>query len=97
MIIKVEQKHINEGQARKCKECPVALAMTKQIGIPIRVGSISWYPDDNERHGYRLPNFVKDKILLFDQDRYVAPFEFEISDKEIQDAKQRIRIFNRSA
>jgi hypothetical protein len=77
MIVKVEQKHINNGKACDCRLCPVALAMTEQLGMPITVGAGAWWPTNGAGMN-KLPQFVIDKINDFDDDKAITPFEFSL-------------------
>lgn len=75
-IIKVTQEDIDMGHKRSAIECPVALALRREVGNLRCVGNS--YIELNNRK-YSTPEIVQNFIFQFDHN-YIAmdPFEFEL-------------------
>lgn len=79
MIIKVLQKHIDNGEEAKCKTCPVALAIEERYGFPVYVTTVAVYKDYMlSEFMHFLPTEVTDKIDNFDKGFGMVPFSFEL-------------------
>lgn len=75
MKISVTQDDIDKGVARRCTECPVALAATRHVGKPVFVGPNYILSEPLE---WDTPSAVKEFIAAFDNGQPVKPFEFEL-------------------
>lgn len=86
----VTQEHINEGEAKHCKHCPIALAVRKTIS-PFVDSSVGGYDIIiNYRrvfvegiaylnsHSIKLPDIAFKFIQHFDNQLPVEPFSFEV-------------------
>lgn len=75
--ITVTQEDIEEGQARSCHRCPVALAMSRTIGRELVV-----YPHYAGTLGMDVvcffPSEVEQFIADFDEGKPVKPFSFTV-------------------
>lgn len=82
MKIKVEQKHIDAGRRMDGRECPVALAMTEQMKMPIAVMGFSYgyLVDGYTREVFRMPEEARARVHDFDNGKGMQPFEFELDD-----------------
>jgi hypothetical protein len=82
--IQVTQKHIDEGQPRRCSECPVSMAIQeKVIGQVQSLNKIItlWHPDGITYHDINpVPASITEFIDIFDNWRKgtCLPFEFEL-------------------
>jgi hypothetical protein len=76
MLIKVERKHIDQGESRSARTCMVALAIHDATGVEVAVTK-SQVRCGIERK-YPLPDHVQDAIDRFDDGQDVEPFEFEM-------------------
>jgi len=77
MKIKVNQVHIDNGEARNCERCPVALALQDAGLFEPSIGYSTLYAGVN-RDEYEFPDVVGSKILAFDDGLGMEPFEFKI-------------------
>ena len=78
MIIKVEQKHIENGVPQCDWQCPVAQAIFEPDKFwNVSVGSEEIILNETS---YAAPELVKNFVLNFDSGLPVAPFEFVIAD-----------------
>jgi hypothetical protein len=82
LLIKVTQKHINNGIKELCSQCPVALALKDAIPEAIIVKAFEYrlvYLTKNKVcYQAPSPNSVRDFINRFDASLSVEPFEFEV-------------------
>ncbi len=81
MIIKVTQEHIDKGCRESGSNCPVALAIKEQFNLE-GVYVYSFGVAKTERGEVRLPFpiEVQKKILKFDREGTMSPFEFILED-----------------
>lgn len=82
MKIQVTQEHIDRGNQCESMACPIALAMTEALGIPVYVtpdaaGVDMTYGDDEEVE-VELPELAQAFVAAFDLDRTGAPFAFDL-------------------
>ena len=77
MRIYVTEDDVKQGAIAAAKYCPVALAVKRQLGIDELVvdGLFIRMPDKK----YILPYDVRMKILEYDQNGQMSPFDFELS------------------
>lgn len=77
MLIRVEQRHIDNGVRGNCRECMVALALRDLLP---RVWYVSVDCDLITIGGrsYDMPEGVHSRVAAFDEGRPVAPFSFEL-------------------
>ena len=83
MKIKVLQHHIDEGEKRNGRKCPIALAIHEQTGRQVFVGmTIDLLTTDPDiREGWcPVPAEAADFIDHFDTNRPAQAFEFEMPD-----------------
>lgn len=83
MIIKVTQKHIDNGVKNNCEACPVALAMKDKGMRDIRVmpnmfECIEFTSKAGLIHLRDMPNKVMEFVAKFDTGKKVKPFEFRL-------------------
>lgn len=82
MKIKVTQRHINEGLALRCYECPVVLAIRDASDTEAMAGLTTLYT--LEKFTGRIltmcptPDEVKNFMRSFDGRKPVQPFQFEV-------------------
>lgn len=82
MRINVYQRHIDRGFGGKGAEliCPIAIAMTEQLGVRIGVWKgFAWNMVTGE--SYRLPEEVTKKYIRYDHIGIMKPFDFEIAEE----------------
>lgn len=77
MLIKLEQRHIDNGIRCQCDTCPWALAMNEATGKVWFVGRVAYAQEGSSDAG-RLPNSVIDWIERYDHGEKVEPMEAEI-------------------
>ena len=78
MIIKVTQKHIDEGDPGMCSDCPVALALLENYdNVVVQNDEILCWLGINQID-FNVPVEVFDFIKAFDNHKSVKPFEFEL-------------------
>jgi hypothetical protein len=85
MLVKVEQKHIDNGARRSCRRCPIALALREQTGTLWVVGS-AFASEGEVKPAWKgvskriktLPDAVIRFFYEFDRNRPVKPLEFEL-------------------
>jgi len=81
MKIKVEQKHIDNGIREMCGLCPIALAIREVV--PDKSIRVRWtwvdVCDKAEDRMVTLPKSATAFIYAFDENKPVAPFEFELA------------------
>lgn len=80
-LIKVTQRHIDEGLCGDLVKCMAALALAEASGLSVLVGP--WdvtfeYPIGGGSFNVDLPKRVQKKIVLFDNGRTVKPFSFRL-------------------
>lgn len=76
MNIEVTQADIDEGDACNCRECPVALAIARAVGVEVRVEYLRVFIKEKIIH---LPEQAVDFIDDFDSERPVKPFSFDLA------------------
>lgn len=79
--VHVTQADIEAGVRQICTSCPVALAMTRAFGEPVRVGLVQFVLKASQRafSEHVLPDEVSNWIARFDLGRTVEPFSFCVS------------------
>lgn len=77
MIIEVTESDIEHGQREVCRDCPVALALSRALGKPVHVFPRCAYYDNGEEW-INLPQEVTAFIVRFDGRLPVSPFSFEV-------------------
>ena len=84
MKIQVTQEDIDSGRRLQCNHCPVAKALQRALKNR-RIytdGNFVWEERDHsfltDKVVASLPQDVKFKIVDFDRDRKMQPFEFEL-------------------
>lgn len=82
MLIKVTQDHIDRGEKDNCLGCPVALALAEAIGEEINVQTDEFEGPDSGT--IDLPDSVKLFVDSFDEGLPVHPFEFELSEDDVE-------------
>jgi len=81
MKIRGTQEHINQGLRMDARQCPVALALSEQVGGHASVGLNSacagTYPNPQ---GFKLPRSAQRFISAFDHEsrKAVEPFNFRL-------------------
>lgn len=75
MLISVTQEDIDKGE-RDCGKCPIALAASRAIGIPVDVGNREAWINGSPRV---MPSIARQFILRFDAQLAVKPFSFELN------------------
>jgi hypothetical protein len=90
MLCRVTEELIAEsrrrlrGDVERCANCPVALAISAVLGIPVQVVGPRYYTwIGKERITHLLPKFVHEWICEFDNGKEVKPFDFEITNEAI--------------
>lgn len=83
MLVKVTQKHLDEGEPCSCANCPVSLAIkeafVKEKLLGCRVSSTHVAAFFNKQTVCsQLPQEVTHFVLKFDLKEKVEPFEFEL-------------------
>ena len=83
MIVKVQQKHIDEGVPGEPGLCPIACAL-EEMGHQVRVCSeeVKFQIDRNIEHTIGLPKEARDFIDAFDAERICMPFVFELGEPD---------------
>jgi hypothetical protein len=83
MIIEVYQRHIDRGFGGKGSEllCPIAVAMTEQLGVRIGVWDGKAFIISTAEY-YELPENAHQMYLKYDKGRPMKPFSFEIGEKK---------------
>lgn len=86
MKIEVTQEDIDQGMVRSCRECPVARAIKKKVGMKTCLGvTPSWvsfydiYDKTDKTFLVQLPEKATEFINKFDGNEIVEPFEFELN------------------
>lgn len=74
-MVSVTQDDIDSGYRNSCTNCPVARAMSRELGKDITIPS-RWAWFDGERKA--LPFIVSTFIARFDNSLPVEPFTFEV-------------------
>ena len=81
VIISVTQEDINKGVAGACFECPIALAIQRELNdSDIEVGPFSWFR--NNKWAGKLPWEAQKFIAKFDTRHTTSPFSFELEVRE---------------
>ncbi len=83
MLVKVTQKHIDEGKRADCYTCPIALAILdidpKPVNVQVKYSYVMIYIEKNGKYKqYELPWEAREFISKFDNGKKVEPFEFEL-------------------
>ena len=78
-MVKVTQKHIDQGEKASCPKCPIALALQDR-GFPnAEVGSWTWHLGGwNLGRGGNLSRRATDFVAAFDTGRSVTPTTFNL-------------------
>lgn len=71
--IDVTQNDINCGKRRRCTKCPVALAVRRVLGEPVKVQSFSIHYKSRR---IAMSRKVEDFVRRFDERQPVRPFSF---------------------
>lgn len=92
MLVKVEQKHIDNGLRKIGGQCPLALAINDALkvlgdidqGVHVTYGQIGRYPFPFTGPVVKLPDAAKVFVFRFDDpsEPIVEPFEVEIPSLE---------------
>ena len=88
MIVEVTQEHINQGIARSCDSCPIALAIQdkgfKNVWIDPCYFFYNYQPTPLQSHFAEIKNDTRviQWINDFDSDREVFPIKIEINEEE---------------
>ena len=87
MHVQVTQQDIDEGDKSQPRSCPLALAMTRAMGLPISVGGVGWsrLTKDGRFFDHKdldLPVKAKLFINQYDLSKEVLPFEFVVGFKD---------------
>lgn len=88
MLIHVTQEDIDKGVRVSCEECPLARAVSRAYGTPIRVGAelIQFFSSKIDRNSVNLPPEALRFRIAFDKGLPVKPFSFEIPDNDTGNA-----------
>lgn len=79
MLIHVTQEDIDKGVRRECGKCPIALAVSRAFGKPIRVGAfLVQFFSANMGASVDLPPEALAFRKAFDNGLPVQPFSFEV-------------------
>ena len=86
MKIDVTQQDIDQGVRCEYRNCPIALALMRELGRYVSVVSDQWYDDgpleqpfeNYSNHGLPLPEAAQQFVKAFDHSEAVEPFSFEI-------------------
>lgn len=78
MIFKIEvtQEDIENGVPCKSLYCPIALAVSRKLGIPVYIGIYTVCAEHNDLA--KLPYKATKWITQFDIGRKVEPFSFDL-------------------
>jgi hypothetical protein len=91
MVIKVTQEDIDKGNRDSLEDCPIALALVRELKLDI-VGKrdvVAVYGKGRGAHiwrgqqeySYKLPKNIEALIEDFDSGDKIEPFEFEMTEK----------------
>lgn len=94
ITINVTQKDINSGIRADCHVCPVAIAVSRVLGLnDVEISAASIYADFAGSNYYReariiqpLPLQVRSYIRAFDAGNEIEPFSFNL-DMDIKDVR----------
>lgn len=79
MLIQVTKEDIENGVQRNCEKCPLARAISRAFGKPIRVGAyLAQFFGAGLGESTDLPPNALAFRKAFDAGKPVQPFEFEI-------------------
>lgn len=82
ITVNVTQEDIDNGEPDDCSECPVALAIWRELplfrGVRVNRDGIYLVDMDNRVYERDFPHGVLNFIGLFDEGGYVEPFSFEL-------------------
>jgi hypothetical protein len=82
ITVEVTRAMIRRGKQKNCRECPVAIAVSKATRMPfVNAGPLGIYVGEdpyNLNHMAWTPPEVWDWMTNFDNGRPVEPFSFEI-------------------
>ena len=77
-LVKVTQEHIRQGERQSATGCPVALAISEQLGLR-KVVVHGYHVLLGKFHGnFALPESVTDWIKSFDRGETVGPISFQL-------------------
>jgi hypothetical protein len=77
--VNVTAEHIANGQRAVAAACPVAIALSEQTGLPVRVGIHTAIGESYTSRHAELPLKAVRWIERFDYDQPVEPFSFELT------------------
>lgn len=75
----VTQKDIDDGIGGSCSECAVALAITRRLKCPVKVGTASFQPFYFSLASVFLPNKIISFISKFDAQKRNLPSQLILS------------------
>lgn len=81
MIITVTKENIEQGVAKNCRKCPIALAVAALIrpDVTLQIDEICCILNMGAHHDtFSLPCSARKFINHFDKQQEVAPFKFEL-------------------
>ena len=79
-LVKVTMEDISNGKRCTSTRCPVSIAISNTIGVPIGVGIKEWGRSGRGGGSYPLPKSAIDFIRQFDMEDFpYKPFSFYIS------------------
>jgi len=76
--IDVMQEDIDHGEKRKCRKCPVALAVSRATGRESHVGHFVIVVAGTKADVH-TPEIARQFMMAFDQDYFVRPFSFPLT------------------
>ena len=82
----ITQDDIQQGHREDCTRCPVARAISREVGSTVYVagingltpGRVEYRTDDGRHVAQDLPQTVGEKILCYDQTGEMEPFVFAL-------------------
>ena len=80
----ITEEDIQQGHRENCTRCPVARAISREVGRTVYVvgingletGRVEYLTVDGMRVAKNLPHKVGEKILCYDQTGVMEPFVF---------------------
>lgn len=84
LVVNVTETHIADGYKKNCLHCPIARAISEQLGEVVCVGNSKVYDRYDEFLAF-LPETAIDFIRRFDKALTVYPFDFTIVFEGIQE------------
>lgn len=80
--IEKARRLLKSGKRMRSRNCPVALALRRTLGVPVSVSLDEFGPlKTREFVNYRLPRTAVNFIYSFDDGREVKPFKFSFVNK----------------